>query len=90
MAEEKKETEPAEKKAKCTLFTDVNGCVSMRRFLSFLCCIAGIAIAVLNIFLETDWKMALVLIGLPLIASLIFMFFTSWESIAKVAEAVRK
>lgn len=32
MAEEKKETEPAEKKAKCTLFTDVNGCVSMRRF----------------------------------------------------------
>jgi len=83
-------TTTPEVKNKCGFFTDINGNKSMRRFLSFICCLFALINSTVCIFMETDWKMAVVLIGLPLTAALIFMFFTSWESIAKVAEAVKR
>lgn len=70
-------------------FTDTKGRLSMRRLLSFLLCLTSIALCVLDLFYIDDWKIAAVNIGLPLAASLLFMFFTSWESIAKVAKGVR-
>ena len=75
--------------SKSGFFTDGKGRLSMRRLLAFILCITAVGIAIADLWMETDWKMSLVTIGLPLLGSLLFMFFTSWESIAKVASAVK-
>ena len=83
------ETNEEVEETKTGFFTDKNGCLSMRRLLSFVLCLTSIAVTILNIWNETEWQMALVTDGIPLLGSLLFMFFTSWESIATVAKAVK-
>lgn len=75
---------------KINFFTDENGNLSMRRLLAFLFALTMIVAIPLNIINEIDWKMSLVSIGLPLLGSLLMMFFTSWSDIASVAKAVKK
>lgn len=77
------------KETSAGFFTDSKGNLSMRRLLSFILCLTSIGIAIADLWLESDWKMSIVTIGLPLLGSLLFMFFTSWESIAKVTRAVK-
>lgn len=70
-------------------FTDNKGRLSMRRLLSFLLCLTSIAIILLSAWKNLDWKLALVVSSVPLLGSLLFMFFTSWESVSKVVGGAR-
>ena len=76
---------------KVNFFTDENGNLSMRRLLAFMFALTTIAAVAGNIIMITeDWKIPVITIGLPLIGSLLMMFFTSWSDIASVAKAVKK
>ena len=86
---EKTEEEKIVEETRTGFFTDGKGNLSMRRLLAFILCLTSIVVTVMNIFNEVDWKMCLVTDGIPLLGSLLFMFFTSWESVAKVASAVK-
>ena len=50
-----------------------------------LACVAGVY-SVLN---GVDWKLAAVAFGAPIIADLVLVFFTTWESVATIIKAVK-
>lgn len=75
-----------------------NGNFSMRRLLALVFGIASIAAGILSIvftFLGTKdmdkaWLVIFISFASPGLISALFMFFTSWESIATVVQAARK
>lgn len=75
---------------KPNFFTDENGILSMRRLLAFMLTVCAIGVLVASVIVEFDWKVLLVGSGVPLVAALLMMFFTSWSDIASVARAVKK
>lgn len=74
---------------KPNFFTDENGILSMRRLLAFMLTVCAIGVLVASVIVEFDWKVLLVGSGVPLVAALLMMFFTSWSDIASVARAVK-
>lgn len=83
-------------------FLEGKGGFSMRRLLALIFGIAGIAAGVFALVLNymafmkkgaTPDKSVLIILvsfGVPGLISSLFMFFTSWESVATVVEAVKK
>lgn len=75
-----------------------NGNFSMRRLLALVFGIASIASGILAIVftfigskdISNAWLIILIAFVAPGIISALFMFFTSWESIATVVQAARK
>lgn len=79
-----------DEKKKTNFFTDENGTLSMRRLLAFMLTLCAIGVLIASIVIQFEWKTLLVGSGVPLIAALLMMFFTSWSDIASVARAVKK
>ena len=75
---------------KVTMFTDAQGLVSMRRVLAFIFALDVIASGLLCEIKSADWKMALIITGVPLVGSVLMLLFTSWSDIASVARAIKK
>lgn len=62
---------------------------SSRRLLAFIFGIAGLAFFVVALFLNCDWKVLLVVGGVPILACLILLFFTTWSDVAQVVNAFK-
>lgn len=75
---------------RANFFCEENGALSMRRLLAFIFALACIGLAVTSLVLKADWKCILVSAGLPLIGSLLMMFFTSWSDVSSIINAVKK
>lgn len=72
-----------------TIFQEQDGAWSIRRVLaavfSLLACVAG----VYSVLVGADWKVAAVAFGVPIMAVLVLVFFTTWETVATVIKAVK-
>ena len=75
---------------KPNFFTDENGVLSMRRLLAFIFALATIGIATACVIYKLDWKAILVAAGIPLVGTLLMMFFTTWQDISNIVSVVKK
>lgn len=64
--------------------------VSMRRVLAFIFALSSVALGVLSLVKGVDWKAAIVASGLPIVACLFLLFFTTWADVAEIATALKK
>jgi len=72
------------------IFQESEGVWSMRRFCSFILYIMGIILAGACIINNiSDWKLVLVLVGLPLGIATLLLLFTTWSDIKGVVDAVK-
>lgn len=63
---------------------------SSRRLLAVIFAIAGLVFMAVALVLKCDWQVLLVIGGVPILASLILLFFTTWSDIAQVVNAFKK
>ena len=72
-----------------TIFQESDGAWSIRRVLaavfSLLACVAG----VYSVLMGVDWKLAAVAFGVPIMAVLVLVFFTTWETVTSIIKAVK-
>lgn len=61
----------------------------MRRFLAFLFALAGTGFGGYAIYKYDDWKIVAAAFGIPYLASIILLFFTTWGDVAKVVKAAK-
>lgn len=84
-----RETLNEEGKKAFNIFQGVNGNYSMRRILAFILTLCSIGILVVGIIFHAEWKVILVAGGLPLLGSIILLFFTTWGDVKQVIQAVK-
>ena len=70
-----------------TLFGE--GGTSSRRVLAFIFAIAGLAAGIFAIVMKAEWQVVLIAFGVPILACVLLLLFTTWTDVAKVAEAVK-
>lgn len=75
---------------RANFFSEENGSLSMRRLLAFIFGIACIAIAITALVFKSDWKSLAFGAGIPMVGSLLMMFFTSWSDVSSIINAVKK
>lgn len=79
-----------EEKKNNGFFQGVSGGFSMRRILAFIFALSGIAGGILTIVFKLSWQHVAAAFGVPALASVILLFFTTWTDIASVIEKVKK
>lgn len=71
------------------IFQESTGDYSIRRVLaglfSLLACISGSS----SIFFQLDWKIVAVAFGVPIVAVLVLLFFTTWGDVIETIKTVK-
>lgn len=75
---------------KMSIFKEENGLVSMRRVLAFVFAIASIVCGVYSIVIGAVWQVVLVAFGVPIFATILLLFFTTWTDVSEVINAIKK
>ncbi len=75
--------------------SEASGTKSSRRLIAFLNTIVSILFIfgvchLIYVGRDLDWKVVLVLLGVPSIITLLCLFFTTWEDVAKVIQLKSK
>jgi hypothetical protein len=65
------------------------GQVSMRRVLAAYFAAISLIAGLLSIIKEADWKIIAISFGLPIIAALLLLFFTTWSDIASAIKTIK-
>lgn len=73
-----------------SIFKESDGAWSMRRVLAFIGFICGIGCGLAALFLSRTWQDIAISFGLPMSASLILLFFTTWTDVIAIINAVKK
>jgi hypothetical protein len=68
----------------------VPGDLSLRRVLAAFFAVAGIAAGVVALVNGAEWKTAAVAFGVPVLAVLALLFFTTWSDVAAIAAIFRR
>lgn len=72
------------------IFQEATGDWSLRRVLAALSFVLACAAGMLAIIFKLDWKIVAIAFGVPIGASLILLFFTTWADIKGFAEVIKK
>lgn len=72
-----------------SVFKEENGLFSMRRVLAAFFSVCSIGCGITAIVKSASWQVTAVAFGVPVIAVLFLMFFTTWGDVAAVAKAVK-
>ena len=73
-----------------TIFHEEEGVFSMRRVLAFILALVSIALGTVTILLKSEWQVVACAIGIPLLATVLLLFFTTWGDVASVVKAVKE
>jgi hypothetical protein len=73
-----------------SLFEEQDGLKSMRRVLAFMFALTSILGGILSVILKSEWKLVALAYGIPAFVTIILLLFTTWESIVKLIESIRK
>jgi hypothetical protein len=73
-----------------TIFHETEGVFSMRRVLAFILAIVSIGLGVVTVLLKSEWQVVACAIGIPLLGTVMLLFFTTWGDVASVVKAVKE
>lgn len=73
-----------------TIFHETDGVYSMRRVLAFILALVSIGLGVVTVLLKSDWQVVACAIGIPLLATVLLLFFTTWGDVASLVKAVKE
>ncbi len=66
------------------------GPVSLRRVLAAFFAVAAVAVVIVALVMGADWKAVAVAVGVPIVAVLVLLFFTTWSDVATVVALIRR
>lgn len=73
-----------------SVFKESTGEWSMRRVLAFLFGLASIGCGITSLILKAVWQIVACAFGVPGIICILLLFFTTWDDISHVVNAVKK
>lgn len=72
-----------------SIFCEEEGVLSCRRVLAFIFGLAGIITGTISVILNASWQTSLIAFGVPMLACILLLLFTTWTEVAHFASAIK-